>query len=325
MNTIDSHINSRDFKKAYIIFGEEKYLTLEYEKKLREAIVPKEAELMNLSVFEGISDANSVAEAAETMPFFNDYRLIVIKNSGILKTGNKELTEGISKILNNSPETTIFLFCGEEVDKRNSLYKLVKKIGYVWEIKYLKNNELTKWLISQSDNRLSQSSAAYLVDCVGNSMEALSTELNKAMVYSGKDKITNEIIDKVCSKSPEVNMFNMIDALGAKNSAKALDIYNNMLIAKESPLAVLAMISRQFKYILQCKYMLKKNYTKSQIAFELSLRDFAADKYIRQSNNFTISRLMEALKDCADLDVRFKQGLISDKLGVEMIILKYSK
>lgn len=325
MKNIDKDIKNKNFKRVYLIYGEEKYLTMEYENKLKAAVVPKSAELMNSVFFDGISDTEPVASAVETLPFFSDYRLVVVKGSVLFKTGKKELTDKMTEIVKNIPETTVVIFAGEDVDKRNSLYKAVKKYGYVCEINNLKDNELVKWVEKQSDGRVKGAVAAYFVQCVGISMEALSAELDKLVVYSGTQAITNETIDNICTKSPEANMFDMMDAIGNKQSDKALDIYNNMLVMKQSPVAVLTMIARQFKMILECKYLMKKNYTKSQIAFELSLRDFMVDKYMKQSNNFSIARLMEATRDCAELDVRFKQGLITDVLGVEMIIIKYSR
>ena len=160
---------------------------------------------------------------------------------------------------------------------------------------------------------------------VGNQLEALSSELDKLLTYCGKGEITKETIDTICTKSPEANMFDMMDCIGNKRADKALNIYNNMLVMKQSPVAILTMIARQFKMMLQCKYLSRKKYTNLQIANELSLREFAVNKYIKQSQNFTIAKLMNAINDCAQLDVKFKQGLITDVLGVEMIILKYSK
>ncbi|MGN1319239.1 MAG: DNA polymerase III subunit delta [Lachnospirales bacterium] len=325
MKVIDRDIKSGEFQRVYLFCGEEKYLLLEYENKLRNAVMPKEAELMNLVKFDGVDDVEKVASAVETLPFFSPYRLVLIKDSGLFKTGKKEMTDKMCEVIKNIPSSCVVVFTNEEVDKRNSLYKAVKKYGYVCEIKTLKDSELIKWVEVNSLGKIKGSTAAYFVQNVGNQIEALKAEMDKAISYSGDKAVTKEVIDNICTKSLESGMFDMMDSIGLKKADKALDIYNNMLFMKQSPVAVLTMIARQFKLILQCKYLLKKGYTKSQIALELSLRDFMVEKYINQSKNFSVTTLMEAVKDCAELDVRFKQGLISDVLGVEMIILKYSR
>lgn len=324
MKNIDNDIKNRSFKRVYLIFGEEKYLTMEYECKLKNAVVPKTAELMNTAVFDSVSEIENIRSAVETLPFFSDYRLVVVKDSGLFKQGKKDLTDKMVEIVKNIPETTVMIFAGDEVDKRNSLYKAVKKYGYACEIKNLKDNELIKWVEKQSDGKVKGSVASYFVQNVGNSMEALKAELDKLIIYSKGQNINTKLIDDICTKSPEANVFEMVDAIGNKRPDKALEIYNNMLVERQSSVMILSMVARQFKMILQCKYLMKKNYTKDQISYELSQRSFTVDKYMKQSRNFTISKLMDAVRECAELDVRFKQGLISSDLGVEMIIIKYS-
>jgi DNA polymerase-3 subunit delta len=117
----------------------------------------------------------------------------------------------------------------------------------------------------------------------------------------------------------------MVAAIGNKNAEKALDIYNNMLLAKESPFGINKMIARQFRLILQCKYVaVKKKYNNAQIANELGLREFIVRDCMAQSKNFDIKLLINAIKDCAQTDTNIKKGLITDELGVELLIIKYS-
>lgn len=325
MKNIDEDISLKKFKRVYLIIGDENYLINQYENKLKNAVVPEEYKMMNSITFDGINDTEDVASAVETLPFFSDYRLVVIKDSGLLKQGKKDMTDKMVNIVKNIPETAVIIFSDEEVDKRNSLYKAIKKYGYVCEINKLKDAELIRWLGKQSKGKMSSSLAAYFVQTIGDQMDTLNGELDKLLAYCGDNAITKESIDTVCTKSLESNIFDMMDALGYKKADKALDIYNNMLVMKQSPVAVLTMLARQFKLILQCKYLLKKGYSKREIASELSQREFIVDKYIKQGRNFSIQTLMQANADCAELDVRFKQGLITDVLGVEMLILKYSR
>lgn len=324
MKNIDNDIKNGSFKRAYLLFGNEPYLIKEYEERLKNALIPKSAEAMNLSVYKGKDlSVKAAAEAAETMPFFNDYRLIIIKDSGLFSAGRKDDTEAMTAYIKSIPETTVILFSEEKADKRSSLYKAVKKNGYVCEINMLKERELTSWVINASGGRLTKGDAEYFIKSIGVSMSALTEEMKKLLTYVGNNKIKREDIDIACTKSLESNIFDMVGAIGSKNAELALDIYNNLLNLKESPIGILKMIARQFKLILECKYMLKKNYTVQQIAYELSIREFIARDCVSQSRNFTLAKLMNAVKDCADCDIKIKTGAMPAELAVEMVILKY--
>ncbi len=327
MKQLDKDIETRQFKRAYLIFGEEGYLVKDYTKRLCSAVVPEESSVMNMEVFEG-KDCNvsKMIQSGDTAPFFNDYRLVLVRGSGLFREGRKADTSAMSEALKNIPEDCVYVFSDENVDKRNSLYKAVKKLGYCCEIGSRDMKELSQWLIQRTDGRLSSSAASYMVKNIGSDMTHLAVETDKLLAYAGDKKITTADIDTACTRSPEVNIFNMVAAIGNKNAERALEIYNNMIFDGEEPIGILAMIARQFRLMLQCGYLKsKKNYGSKQIAEELKLREFVVSNCLGQGRNFKLNTLIRALKDCARCDSDIKSGLVAPELGVELIILKYSK
>ena len=52
MKTIDNDIKAGDFKKVYLLYGQERYLIKQYRDKLIKAMV-SEGDSMNFSSFEG--------------------------------------------------------------------------------------------------------------------------------------------------------------------------------------------------------------------------------------------------------------------------------
>ena len=61
------------------------------------------------------------------MPFFADYRVVLVENSGFFKNKCEELAE----YLKNLPDYVRFVFVEEEVDKRSKMYKAVKSAGAI--------------------------------------------------------------------------------------------------------------------------------------------------------------------------------------------------
>ena len=327
MKQIERDIADRRFKKVYLIYGEEDYLVKKYTELLKNNIVDEANSMMNMDLFEGNDcNVNKIIEAGDTAPFFSDYRLIVISGSGLFKDGRKEDTLKMSEAVKNLPDDCVYLFTNEKVDKRNSLYKTVKKTGYCCEINYQDIKEVVEWLKKESEGRLDSNCANYFVKNIGNSMKYLSVELDKLLAYAGDKKITTADIDIACTKSLETYIFDMVGAMGNKNAEKALEIYNNMIFEGEEPIGILSMIARQFRIMLQCKYLQsKRNFNSLQIAAELKQNKFVVSNCLKQSVNFKLTTLMQALKDCAECDSNIKNGMVGQKLGVEIILLKYSK
>ena len=106
MKTIDNDIKRQEFKKVYLLYGEERYLIRQYRDKLKKAMTSPD-DTMNFSSFEG-EDINvkEIIDLAETLPFFADRRVILIEDSKLFKKGSDELAE----YLPTMPESTYFIF-----------------------------------------------------------------------------------------------------------------------------------------------------------------------------------------------------------------------
>ena len=106
MKTIDNDIKAEDFKKVYLLYGQERYLIKQYRDKLIKAMV-SEGDSMNFSSFEGDGiNQKEIIDLAETLPFFADRRVILIEDAGIFSKAGDELGE----YLKDSPESTHFIF-----------------------------------------------------------------------------------------------------------------------------------------------------------------------------------------------------------------------
>ena len=116
MKTLAADIKSGNYKKVYLICGEEEYLKLNYKNQFIRAVAGDDT--MNLGIYEGKNfDVNEVIDTAETSPFFAERRLIVMEDTGLYKSGGEELAEYMGKI----PDSTIFLFVEQNVDKRSKM------------------------------------------------------------------------------------------------------------------------------------------------------------------------------------------------------------
>ena len=105
MKNLQEDIKNQDFKKVYLLYGEEKYLLQQYRNKLEKALVP-EGDTMNFSLFQGKkTEPREVIELAETMPFFADRRVIFLEDTGFFKNQCQELPEYMA-------ELPVHGFCG---------------------------------------------------------------------------------------------------------------------------------------------------------------------------------------------------------------------
>ncbi|MBQ2753299.1 MAG: DNA polymerase III subunit delta [Firmicutes bacterium] len=329
MLNVKKDIENNTLKNCYLFYGSEGYLIKTYEDRIKVAATGNTEDMMNIAVFDDRKiTSGSVIDSAETLPFLAEKRVVVVRDSGFFKTGKKDDTDAIAKYLSDVPESCVIVFCETDIDKRNAAYKAVVKYGYAAEFKPLAEKDMVKWITKEFKNRkiaVDAKTAAFLIRVTGADMTSIVTEIEKLSSFGAdKGKIDIADINDVCVVTPELKIFEMIGAMGNKNTEKAIGIYRNMILYNESPFGILAMITRHFRLMYQCSELLDMGENFGSIASKLGLRDFAVRDYCRQAKNFSKDRLKKAIEDCLQADVDVKNGKIKDVLAVELLLIEYS-
>ena len=324
MKTIDNDIKMGQLKNVYLLYGTEDYLKRQYRDKLKHALVEPD-DTMNFSAYEG-KDINpkELIDLSETLPFFKEKRMILVENSGFFKNSCDDLAEYMSQV----PESTCFVFVEEEVDKRSKLFKAASRAGSAVEFETPKEDMLIRWIlgrIQREGKKITQSVMQLFLSKTGSDMENIDKELEKLICYTlDKTEISAADVEAICTGQTENKIFEMIDAISAKNQKKALDLYYDLLALKEAPMRILFLIARQFQNLLLIKSMSAKGYPAVSIAKTAGMPSFAVQKNLRQAGAFKINQLNEAIEDCGQAEEDVKTGRMADQLAVELLIVKYS-
>ena len=324
MQQLLEDIKSGQLKQAYLLYGEEAYLRLQYRDRLKNALADP-SDTMNFSRFEGkgINPAEIIS-LAETLPFFAERRLILIEDSGFFKNKCDELAD----YLPNMPDTTCLLFVETEVDKRNRLYKAVQKYGRVTEFQLQDERTLMKWILGtlkKENKKITESTLQLFLERTGSDMENIHMELEKLLSYTiGREVITSEDVEEICTMQTTGQIFEMIRAIAEKKQRLALDLYYDLLALKEPPMRILFLIARQFNQLLLVKSLTAKGMDRASVASKAQIAPFIAGRLMTQARSFTMQQLRNAVQDCVDAEEAVKTGRMTDVLSVEILIVKYS-
>ena len=321
MQTLNQDIKEKSFKKIYLLYGDEPILVGSYKKKLREAITG--GDTMNFNYFEGKNpDVKEIISLADTMPFFADRRLILVDGSGFFKSAQEELAAYLPQM----PDTTCLVFAESEVDKRNRLYKRVKELGYAAELNKQDTAQLMRWaagILGRDGRKISRPVMEYFLERTGDDMENIRMELEKLVCYTmGRDVITKEDVDAVGTVHVTSRVFDMVAAIVAGNTKKAMDLYEDLLTLKEPPMRILFLIARQFNQLLQIKELTAAGKDKGAMASALKVPPFAVGKLTAQARAFTRDQILSWVTLCVETEEAVKTGRLSDRLAVELLIAR---
>ncbi len=325
MRTIDADIAAREFQPVYLLYGEEAYLKNQYKKKLQHAL-SQPGDTMNAAYFEGKNiNPGEIIDLAETLPFFAERRLILIENSGVFKHPCEALADYMKEIA----ATACFVFVEEEVDKRGKMYKAVKKAGRAVEFPRQSEKLLVQWILQRlkrEGKKITQPVMRLFLEKAEDDMEHIDKELEKLACYTmGRDVITAEDVEAVCVSQTTGRVFEMVDKIVARKQEEALGLYYDLLALKEPPMRILFLIARQFHILQLVKELREQGYDNKFIASRAGIPEFAVRKNLAQAGRMTAGRLKSAVADCVQAEEDVKTGKLSDRMAVELLIVKYSR
>ncbi len=325
MKSINEDIKNGQFKKVYLLYGEEAYLRSQYRDRLKAAL-SGEGDTMNVSTYSGKEvNPSEIIDLAETLPFFTDRRLIILEDTGFFKNGCDSLAEYVKEI----SESTCIVFVEETGDKRGRLYKSVKNSGRAVEFARQEEAILKKWILGQikkESRQISEGALLLFLQRTGNDMENISRELEKLLCYTlQKDTITALDVEAVCTVQTTNRIFDMINAVAAKQQKVALQLYYDLLTLREPSMRILFLLARQFNLLMQVKQLRKEGISPSVIAEKTGLHSFVVQKYIAQAAKFSDKTLRSAVEECVELETAVKTGRMNDIMSVELLLVKYSQ
>ncbi len=336
IENLEKELKNGDLQNLYLFYGEELFLLEMALKKIKDLFGECIKGINFISIDE--TNVNQILSEIETPAFGYEKKLVIARNTGLLKKEGKRkntelsiLKEKINQYLNENMETIkqsiILVFVEQEADSKQELYKTIEKQGIICEFSFQKPAQIIKRLkgiCNAYKVKVEENTLQYLIECCGTNMQELINEIRKLIEYVGiNGTIQKEDIDKLSTKKIESVIFDLTDNLGKKDIGKALDVLNNLIYSKEPLQKILVTLYNHFKKIYFTKLAIKLN---KDIATSISLRAnqmFLVNKYKMQSNSFSEKELKNILQELRDLDFQYKNGTIDLQIGLESILCAY--
>jgi DNA polymerase III subunit delta len=214
------------FRPVYWLEGEEEFFIDQVMDYAEHHILPESEASFNRTVFYG-KDANwaDVVTACRRYPMFAERQVVLLKEAQQMRD-----VEKLEVYIENPLTSTVFVVSYKEkkVDGRSKFSKLLKEKGEVFTTKKLYDNQLPEWtsdLVQSKGHTISNKALLLLVDHIGNDLSRISNEIEKVLVnLQNRKNITEDDIEKYVGISKDFNVFELQEALSAKDVSKAIRI-----------------------------------------------------------------------------------------------------
>jgi len=246
----------------YFLHGPETFYQTEVIQALIQKCITEDNRYFNLETFDAReSTVNHWLGSARTLSFLGGIKLVVVRNLHEAIPKDQDAQTLIDYAQSPIPEACVVI-TADKVDRKRKLFKTLTGLKTAVACEAPKENELASWLrkrAGETGYSLSPDAARFLVNRVGARPGILAKELEKTLLYAGKNEsVSEKDVSEVVGESKLENVFALTDALKTKNPEKALRLLNNQIDHGEEPIKILGTIAWQLRMIWQVKHYQQK-------------------------------------------------------------------
>ena len=292
---------------VYYFCGEDPY---SLNKGVRAVIERTNPDLrdMNTTVLRA-PQPSEVQAAAETMPFFDELRVVIVQEC------DADTANALEGYVKSVPETSVLVFVRPgKAPLSNPLYKAVASMDRAVSFEPLSGTQLNQFLQKRAKENgivLDESAANQMITYLGSNLGSLENTLLMLGAYVGfGNRVTLKTVETCVRKPSEVKVFDVMNFFwdgSKKQGMRALmELVND---PSENAMGLATMFSRNVRSVLSVKQLLLRGKNEAQISQLLGMKPYPAKRNAASAKKRSYPQLVKMMDAFIDVEWRQKQGL----------------
>ncbi|MDE1549588.1 DNA polymerase III subunit delta [Jeotgalibaca caeni] len=329
-------IRKGQFSPVYLFLGTESFFIQEAREALLRHSMDEGDQELNVGVY-NLEEVplDRALEDAESLPFFGERRLVIAENPQFL-TGEKPKNNlehdigWLEAYVNQPADTTILTFFApyEKLDNRKKISKLLQKKATIVDVSPLGATETRQYLsryVKEEGFDMDRNTAQFFFERTEENLSKGIHELQKLFLAAmDTKKITKKMVEDLVPRNLEQNIFEIVTDVLNKNTQQAIQTYRDLILQKEEPIKINAILLGQFRLLLQVKLLAKKGYQQPDMAKVLKIHPYRIKLANQQIRNLSEEVLMRAYLGLVEAEKNMKTGNSLKEIQFELFMLQYA-
>lgn len=325
-----------------ILHGEDDFALAERLTQLKAAMGDPSLASLNTTELEGKSvTLSELRGLCDSLPFLSEQRLVIVNGLLTRLTGKSEdgdaapagstadFVDGLITYFASFPDTTaLVLIESKSINEKSRIFKAASQVpgSESYKLEVPQGSELIKWIGKRArvaGGEFTPRAAEALAAATGDDPRLLVNEIDKLLAYVNWARPVDAAdVEQLTPAAGEAVIWDLVDALGARNGQLALNKFHTLLaMPSQDQFAIFAMIVRQFRMLLQTKEIVDTGGNVNSVMQTLAIKSaFPAEKYVKQSRNFTLAQLESIYRKLLDVDLTLKSGGNTDTTAMDTFI-----
>lgn len=347
-----SEVTAGKLRPAYVFIGDEVFFRDHCRQALLEHLVPPDLRDFSLHDLD-LADVKvaEILDRARTPSLMAPFQVFFIRGVKALysRGSHEEEFNAIEAYVKDPNPAAVLIFVADhisipadvrrmEMTDRDRYERIRDTLGEycgIVELGRVDESDGLRWVLEKAQQegvKMEQDAARELVDALGADMMLVSRELEKLVLFVGeKKRITLGDVETMVLAAKQRSLYELTDAISAKDKTRALAVLEAMLSAGDGDEAAtghLYMLARTFRQML---IILEKNVRDTRTIWQalwqgFRVPPFAAEDIIRQARRYKSRReLTRALRLIARADMALRSNPPSKRIVLEQLILQLTE
>lgn len=330
----------------YLVHGEDDFGRAQWLAEIKQKVAEDEAMAsLNTVTLDGQKlTAEELESNCAAVPFLADRRLVIVEGlasrlepkdgqgrTDATETGRRGSRGGVDKRLVDylaelPPTTDLVLSEGRRIAPTNPFYQAVEAAkGCIVALHPPRPDspEMRDWLLARARHhgvQLAGDAVDTLLAFGGNNLRLLDVELAKLATYADGRVLTADDVHRLVASAREASIFDAMDAVGRRDTRRALRTLHAMLDEGESAQYLLYMVIRHVRTLIEARDALERGVPAFALADVLKVHRFVAQKAAEQARNFSLAGLLALHAQLVELDWASKTGRVEPEAALDTFV-----
>jgi len=295
---------------VYVLHSEHPILIERALGAIRDAAIEPATRGFNYDVVEGKPSGAKIAALAQTLPMMAKYRMVVVRDLGLMPADDAEPL--LAYFAKPNPSTVIVAMT-TKLDKRLKTFATASKKGWLHVLEAPR--QLVPWVRNEAKERkvdIDGAAITRLVDTVGSDLSRLALSVEQLGLYAGNRQVTSDDVDELIADTRERSVFELTDAIGAADRPRALAAVASLCDQRESAVGVVVMLARHIRQLSLVHVMKADNIPRGAWGSRIGVPPFVVDKLANQARFYSPRALANATQRLANADRALKGDITLD-------------
>jgi DNA polymerase-3 subunit delta len=345
-------VAGRKVRPAYVFIGDEVFFRDQCRQAILEHLVPegsRDFSLHDLDLSE--TSVAEVIDRARTPSLMAPFQVFFIRGVKNLYTRGSHAEEfaTIEAYLKDPNPDAMLIFVADHIsipadarridladkDRYERIRETLGEYCGMVELARVEESDGVRWIVetgAKQGVKVDQDAARELIDSLGSDMLLVSQELEKLVLYvAEKRHITLGDVETMVLAAKQRSLYELTDAISAKDKARALAVLDALLSSgegEEAAIGHLHMLARTFRQML---VILERNVRDSRTIWQalwqgFRVPPFAAEDIIRQARRYkSRGELTRAIKLIARADLALRSNPPGKRLVMEQLVMQLAE